>query len=197
MAKRLTESDMNSYLTENYGGVLLREKKVVIDGINPLLQNDYGEDNDCTLTSITTIISWLQPDLNINEIYNRVELIAKKYFYNGSKFGTIPIFIKPIFNEVLNYYNIDKTTSVRYLKKIGFDFEFIQKQIDNNKPIILSLCSDGRGYYENHSITIIGYTRIQTENRNIAKMLLVYDNWYKDIAYVDYNKLSLISGINF
>ena len=197
MSSRLTENNLNKYLVENYGGPMLREKKVIIEGIQPLLQKNYGEAYDCTLTSITTIISWLDPTLDIQTIYDKVESIAKKYLYNGSKTGTMPIFIQPIFNQSLEYFNINKTTKFRYFKKIFFDFEFIQKQIDNNNPLILSLLTDGRDYYKNHSITIIGYSRIQTENRNLAKMLLVYDNWSKEISYIDYNKLSIISGINF
>ena len=51
----------------------------------PLLQSDYGEANDCTLTSITTVIhSWL-PSLDVNMIYNQVENIAKQYGYSGVK----------------------------------------------------------------------------------------------------------------
>jgi hypothetical protein len=30
-----------------------------LDGFTPLLQADYGEDNDCTLTSMTAIVYFL------------------------------------------------------------------------------------------------------------------------------------------
>ena len=49
---------------------------------------------------------------------------------------------------------------------------------------------DGLEYYKNHSVLIVGY--LQTVDK---KMLVIYDNWFKSVSYIDYDKLSVISSI--
>ena len=106
------------------------------------------------------------------------------------------IFIKPIFNNSLKYFKINKNTSFKCIKNIGFNFNFIKEQINDGNPMILSLLNDGRNFYKNHSVTIIGYNIIKTSKQTL-NMILVYDNWSKAISYIDYNKLNIISSINF
>ena len=161
-----------------------------IGGIKPLLQNDYGEENDCTITSITTIIAARLPQLNIYEIYNQVETIARKYGYTGNN-GTNPIVIRKVYQESLNSFGIMYSVTSKYMKGIGFTWNFIKDRIErNNQPILLNLWKDGRNYYYSHSVVIVGYA--YTHNK---KFLVVYDNWIKDYSYIDYDKLSLISSI--
>ena len=62
--------------------------------------------------------------------------------------------------------------------------------------MILSINKDGRDYYNNHSITIIGYLIYQVDNA-FEPMLLVYDNWNTQACVVDYKALSMISSINY
>jgi hypothetical protein len=87
------------------------------------------------------------------------------------------------------------------MKNVGYKFEKIMNLIDNKVPVIISVNNDGRNYYRNHSMTIIGYTiyRItlvdgQTINRRFLK---VYDNWRSTFGYIDYEVLSSISSINY
>ena len=56
-------------------------KDLVIKNIYPLLQDNFGEVNDCTLTSITTAIKFFCPLIQTELIYSMVEMIAKQYFY--------------------------------------------------------------------------------------------------------------------
>jgi hypothetical protein len=65
-----------------------------------LLQKDYGDLNDCTLTSITAIIKFYNPTLNVQNIYDSVYSIAKMYGYTGS-YGTPTITMGTIYNKVL------------------------------------------------------------------------------------------------
>ena len=53
--------------------------------------------------------------------------------------------------------------------------------------------NDGRNYYINHSVIIVGYM----EYTSNCKMLIVYDNWDESVSYIDFNKLSKISCINY
>ena len=193
---RITDKNLTSYVLNEYNSNILYQTQKTIDSIKPLLQNNFGQDYDCSLTSITNIISWLKPNINVNDIYNKVEQIAKNYLYNGKTIGTLPFFIKPIFNNSLKHFKINKNTGFKCIKNVGFNFNFIKEQINNENPMILSLLNDGRNFYKNHSVTIIGYNIIKTSKQTL-NMILVYDNWSKTISYIDYNKLNIISSINF
>ena len=56
--KRLTGSLIPRYLKEIFGeDIHIRYKEFrALNNIHPLLQKDYGEDYDCTLTSLTTCL---------------------------------------------------------------------------------------------------------------------------------------------
>lgn len=181
--KRISESNVIEYIKQTYDKANLKSRKV-IGGIAPLLQSNYGGDMDCTLTSITTILN----DGDPNALYTRVEKVAKKYFYNENR-GTNPLFIKCILDKLTG-----KKTSRGYLKNIGYNWSKIKKNIGAKKPMILSMNNDGRNYYKNHSVTIVGYAEYNDGN---VKMLIVYDNWYRSESYIDFNKLSCISSINY
>ena len=58
------------------------------------------------------------------------------------------------------------------------------------------MMNDGRSFYKNHSIVVIGYNRYKIDNREI-RILAIYDNWAKEVRYIDYERLSMISSINY
>ena len=125
-------------------------------------------------------------------IYNQVENIAKQYGYSGVK-GTQPVVIKIIYQKALNIFKIPYRAQSKYLKGIGFSWNFIKQNFNySNIPIILNIWKDGRNYYHNHTVLIIGYVESQSK-----KMLAVYDNWFKEISYIDYDKLNTICSIQY
>lgn len=184
--QRLYDSNIEKYA--KWPGLT---KLKTVPGIQSLLQNDYGEANDCTLTSITCVIKWMRPSLNVNDIYNKVEQTAKKYGYKGNR-GTPSLVIKSLYQNIINAFNLKKKVHSRYLKDIGYGFNYIKKEIDEFQPVILNLWKDGRDFYKNHTVLIIGYLEIAEK-----RFLAIYDNWYYGISYIDYDKLSLISSIDF
>jgi hypothetical protein len=189
---RLSDSNINEYLKKYYGPIDPISKNIISD-IEPLLQKDYGDINDCTITSITTLLYFLTfRNIDITTIYNKVANIAWKFFYRP-KWGTSSIMILPIISCSLKYFGLKWASIFLPFKNICFNFRTIKKNIDKGKPIVLSTTSDGRNYYKNHSILVIGYM----EYSNKVRMLAVYDNWNKGISYVDYSKLSLITSINY
>ena len=166
---------MEKFIKQFYGAntiELLDYKKL---SVQPFLQNDYGEANDCTLVSITSILHYLNKE-PFEKIYPKVENIAKKYFYNGKTCGTIPIFIKQIFQTAAGR----KVKNI-YLKSIGFTFNQIIEQIDNSNPVILNMMDDGIGKYENHSVVVVGYAVYRMNSDKIIPVLLINDNWSKDL----------------
>lgn len=197
--KRLTSSNINNYLEELFPNSRKRAIKSKTLDLIPLLQEDYGEANDCTITSITTCICNLL-DKAPEEVYSVVEHIAKKNGYNGTTNGTNPLKIKKIYDLSLKSFGSKLITKSGYGKCIGYSYDKICNLIDAKTPIILSVNNDGRNYYRNHSITIIGYTRYRLQLANgitrERRMLKVYDNWYKEYGFVDYEVLSTISSIN-
>ena len=161
-----------------------------IQNIEPLLQNDYGGLNDCTLTSITTVIKWLIPSLNTEYVYNQVEKIAKKFLYTGG-YGTLSLTIGKIYQKALLFFNRNLKVKTKYLKNIGFHAQDIIDSLRAGKPVLLNIWKDGRDFYKNHSVLVIGY--IETTE---GLLLTIYDNWSKEKRYIDYYKMSMISSIN-
>lgn len=186
---RLTHSNLDAYIERVYGNQQIKEYRQLAD-FRPLLQKNFGgtQDGDCTLCSITAVGSYKDKYVIDNETtYNQVVEVANKYFYSPNKFGTIPIFIKKIIDEVFYV-----KSHAKYLKNVGFNWQTIKTQIKNRNPMVLSITNDGRNYYQAHSITIIGYKEYTN-----AKFLMVYDNWYESIGYVDYNLLGTSCCINY
>ena len=70
---RLTYSKRASYISKRYGGVLPNSMPHLLPSIKqfePLLQNDYGEAGDCSITSMTaTIRYYLNNTLTPLQIY--------------------------------------------------------------------------------------------------------------------------------
>ena len=95
VGKRLTTSNIQNYLKNNNFNLTKIKDNFIINGIQPFLQKDYGGKGDCTLTSILTIVKYYKLTLNNNEIYNYIEIIAKKYLY-GENRGTFSFFNKSI-----------------------------------------------------------------------------------------------------
>lgn len=152
-------------------------------------QSKYGGKNDCTLTSLTTAIDYYCAHTkSIQEIYNCVESIAKQYGYTGDR-GTDPWFIRTIYNKLLNkFIHSNAKSNVRYLKNIGFTYEFICKLIDQRKPVIMSVWKAGK--YKDHTITVIGYN-------NTKRALIVADNWKTSPQILNWNDIGCICSINW
>ena len=198
--RRLSKHNINEYLLERMPqakSVSSINKKVI--EMDSFLQRNVGatDDGDCTLTSLMTIIYYhSKKSIEHKEIYDIVRSFATKHFFN-SKTGTIPFFIKSIFDKSLKKLKINLPTKAAMVKGVGFNLATIKRAINNKKPIALSVFNDGRGYYENHTITIAGYEVFKFDNGKEYTMLLVYDNWNSSLSYVDYNLVCSISSINY
>jgi len=154
----------------------------------PYLQNDYGEEGDCTLVSILTVVKFYKPELNKREVYDYIEKIAKKYLYK-STWGTLPFFNKNIVKEVFKHFDIDKQVFLKSIKGLGFNENTIINQLKNSIPVIISITRDGRNYYDNHTITIVGYNIYENENGKKKIMFRIYDNWKMTVSFLDYDVL--------
>lgn len=155
--------------------------------IRVLLQENFGKELDCTLTSMAYIFG--------PEYYNLIESVAERYLYNGNRWGTFSITIRRIMQTVMNQiggkYASRKAKSA-YLKNVGVKWELCKSLGERKTTYILNLANDGRNYYKNHSVTVIGYAEYEN-----GRFLIIYDNWFKDPALIDFNKLSVFCSINW
>ena len=195
---RLDIKNVVSYIKDAYNtSTVISVAAKTISNIQPLLQADYGGEGDCTLTSITTILRYyLKYTKPIQEVYDIVEEYAEKFLYNDN-YGTIPIFIQAIINKSAAKVGLKANSFSKNFKEVGVTWDRIKKLIQENRPIILSLSDDGREYYTNHSITIVGYNEYKIDGGNIVRMLKVYDNWRETIGFVDFKKLGRVCCINY
>lgn len=122
IGKHLNMGNIGEYLRQNYDfGFRLTEvtRKQIFAPI--FLQENYGQDSDCALTSIMTLVKHYRKDLDTHEVYNYIEKIAKKYLYSGATYGTIPFSHRSIAQKVFNHFNINHKFQAKHLKNIGFD----------------------------------------------------------------------------
>ena len=184
--------NLAQYIKTLYGSQTLKFVEGNRLSFQPFLQKDYGKLNDCTLTSIASVLHYYTHE-EMDILYPIVEKVAEKHFYNGDKYGTIPFFISDIFSEAAG----GRKAKSKYLKSIGYNFNTIKNLINAGNPVILNISNDGVGKYRNHSVTIFGYVVYKIDNDKTIFTLLVYDNWTKEIRWVVYNKLSTISSITY
>ena len=192
MIKQLTDHNFGQYCVLPFS--VKSEKE--IENILGLLQRNYGQEQDCTLTSLTALLLHYTKKNGVQDIYHEVERIATKLGYKGN-IGTNPLVIRCLMQSLLKRYQIKKTCYSGYLKSIGFTINSLKKLLDKDIPIILNLSDDGRKYYKNHSVLVIGYKEIVLSNKKTMFFLKVKDNWNKETSYIDYAKLSIISSINY
>lgn len=191
----IVESNVRQYLNEKFNNPedIGIERFDIISSIDPLLQNDYGLDGDCTVTALTCVLNYIHKT-PIQETYNAIEKVDMSYGYNGG--GTNPFLITCIAKKAEALLGVARSKwKNHYGKGIGYNFETIVTNIKAARPMVLNMFGDGRGYYSNHSVTIVGYMEYKIR-RKAQRFLLIYDNWRKEVRYVDYETLSLISSIN-
>lgn len=179
---RLTFSNVD-YFYPNLGKV----RKLIFDP-HPdrvLLQEDFGKKLDCTLTSMAYIFG--------PEHYDLIEHCSKRYGYNGDLWGTWSISVRKIMQSVMDKLGgeyLTKKANSAYLKNIGVKWELCKKLCEKKIPYILTLTNDGRNFYKNHSVTVIGYARYENN-----KFLIVYDNWFKNHSLIDFDAMSVFCSI--
>lgn len=150
----------------------------------PLLQNDYGQKNNCTLTSLAYLFGPIH--------YERIETIAKRCGYNGEKRGTNPFAIRWIMHRLIREHKRPERARAAYMKGVGVTWKKCVDLAEASIPFLLNLHRDGRGHYADHTVTVIGYA----EHEN-GRFLVVYDNWAREESLIDYNKLSVFCSINW
>lgn len=173
-------SDNLKIFYPNLGGI----KECRNLGGKPLLQKNYGQANDCTLTCLAFIFG--------EKYYSDIERIAKTLGYDGEKSGTNPLVIKTLMQKIMHIANVKGTAMSAYGKCVGYNWKTIKRLINDKHYVILNLLDDGRKYYHNHSVSIVGYAEYEKH-----KFLMIFDNWSSSVSYIDYDKLSMISSINY
>ncbi|MDD7352910.1 MAG: C39 family peptidase [Peptoniphilaceae bacterium] len=173
-------ANLNEYIEKNYPKAAFMESSEV--KMQNFLQRDFEDgSNNCTIASLTRIISYYFKDLDKFEIYEEVFKIARKNGYFGN-IGTIPFFISRIANTYFRKNNMNLKSKGIYM---GNFYSNVKNEIDNFRPVLMNL---GSGYYKRHSLVIFGYSIYKFKGMKI-KILHVYDGWNKTPSYIDYNDL--------
>lgn len=193
--RRIDKNNIDFYLTELGMSDHTISEWHEIEGLTPLLQTHFGEkyDGDCTLTSITEVWHFLNKGyISPEDIYEIVRNIAESKFF--FKNGTLPIFI----NNICDHLGYNMKSRTKYFKGMGFSFNSIKKIIDGGMPLILSMTWDGRDYYDNHSVTVLGYHTCVDPTTGLERHFLhVHDNWKADVSFVDFERISFFSSISY
>lgn len=162
-------------------GALIRSR---INTGSPLLQREFGQKSNCTITSLAYLFG--------PRDYERIRTIAKRFGYNGEKRGTNPFMIRWIMQNVIREQKQPERARAAYMKGVGVTWEKCVALCEGAIPFLLNLHRDGRGYYADHTVTVIGYEAYEN-----GRFLVVYDNWTRGESLIDYDKLSVFCSINW
>lgn len=174
MKVRLSDRNIKE-LYPNVGNLLHTTR---LDNLKALLQNDYTGDNDCTVTAIACALCLP---------YDEVLPVATKYGYTSKK-GTNPFKVRNIMQEIISNSYVAKSA---YGKGFGCTLKKLEI-ILKTTPIVLNLWNDGRNYYKNHSVVIVG---VDVYAHGV--FLRIYDGWHLETSLIDYKKLSAIMSIHW
>lgn len=197
--KAITGKTLSTYFVAKYGaGYKAKvQKSNFVRKVMPLLQDDYGLVGDCTITSMSCLLEFIYHE-PFQNIYDTVESVAMNYGYDG-KHGTNPLFINSILKNSEAKLKVKNSVKYKsaYGKNLGFNFNTIIKSVDAQCPMILSMSNDGRNYYTNHSVTVIGYISFLVNDTQTQRFLMLQDNWTKERAYLDYDILPMLCSLNY
>ena len=204
--QRLTDENIQKYILTshlNYEDVSLKSVNKI--ALYPLTFGN-NEKNSIILNIALCVFHYCFDSFDKNVILNAVKSLMTHLFYDPDKETFLFLFIKPVYKRILKYFQFSKKIKTKFFKGIGFNFNTIKEQINRKTPIILYLTSDGRNYYKNCALTVIGYAQFTMLNNvwypvvkqdKVKNMLIVYDGFSEKISYVDYDAISVFSCITY
>lgn len=186
--KRLSKDNVAEYIGKSSADAFAGK---TVPGVPALLQKDFGQRNNCTICSITALLCFYTKK-EPRTIYDLVVRKAGRLFFRPQHRGTNPFAIRWIMFRCTRALRVKKSSRAGYLKGIGFGFNKVKTLIKRGAPMILSFHHDGNRYYRSHSVTVVGYAECGGK-----KLLEILDNWNDTPSYIDYDRLSVFSSINY
>lgn len=194
----ITSSGFREYIKTEYPDFnVTDEKTVVLEGFEPLRQGDYHDKLNCSITSMTACLNfYTKGEHKVEDIYRYVKIVARFFLYLPSIWGTFSFAVMPVFAIAKYHYKVKVKGGCRYFKHLGYGTGRIISHINAGRPVMLNMFRDGRKCYHNHTVTIIGYKILFSQNEQKV-FLLLNDNWTKEERILDFKKISVISSINY
>lgn len=186
--------DCSLYLSDRYGAEIISVTgdRLPMYAYSPYTLEDLSatDGNNCTIGAVTRLMSY-EGRLNIPffgrdpfEIYPIVRNRAVQHGYHPS-LGTLPVVISSLIETSARDVG---RSNVRSRGVYIWDFKSeVVDQINAYKMPIMNIL---RGYYENHSVAVIGYriykTKVNSRVREFP-MIAICDGWTDgNIKYIDY-----------
>ena len=178
---------ITTYLNDRYGGTptVSDSGKSLIVNTATISTISGKSANNCTLVATSRVLFYWKTQQGksgitgtIGEIYDVVEDIAKGYGYSDAE-GTFPTKINNIMHDAFDHYGYNATCNGVYIWT--FDDE-VRSEIDAERPVLMNIV---RGYYENHTVTVAGYSIYKVNNKTYP-MIKIVDGWELGYRYIDY-----------
>ena len=183
--------DCELYLQDRYGVQILTSTGESINDNEKYTLRDLSstDNNNCTIGAVTRLIAHEGriniPGFSLSPyvVYPIVKERAIQYGYTPEK-GTFPTKINNIIEksaEDVGRYDVRSKGVYIW----NFDSEVVQ-QINEKKMVVMNIT---RGYYQNHSVAVVGYKIYTAEVGNSIKeypMIEIYDGWVEEVRYIDY-----------
>ena len=161
----------------------------------PILANQ----DESTLFSLAQLLChYINKDYKT--VYSFLNFLLRNLTYTAAT-GNFQKIIKALIDKSLANFGYNNVSTYRQFKNEGFNYDLIKNLICKNTPILLTLDDDGRQYYTQHSVVIVGYAHYRAiRNGQEGKLLKVVDGLSQnkcEYSYIDYDCLSRICFINF
>ncbi|MCR4909463.1 MAG: hypothetical protein K5985_11590 [Lachnospiraceae bacterium] len=180
-------SDLDRYMKEHYGNeaLCIDPGKSLDVNSETMLTISGRSTKNCSLVAITRLLFYYKEKQGLTgikgdifEIYREVEEIGKRYGYRDKR-GTNPVKIDNITKEAFRRYGYKAKCRGVY----SWEFETeVKQEIDESRPVIMNLA---RGYYKDHTISVVGYSVWQAGNKKLP-VIKVVDGWNGGYYYIDY-----------
>ncbi len=189
--------ELDKFINNEYGSGWAQKKSKNISGILNFKQTSFGpgNNNNCTLASITRIMKYYSDQglkeipADVNELYSIVREIGIKHGYDPAKSGLIrdlfiytPFEIKTMVNDTWSKFGYPSGNSKnRYFRKL----RAIKESIDDMNPVLLNIAG---GDYKGHTVTVTGYKVFGRESHPDRTFVQIFDGWSENIRYIDWKK---------
>ncbi len=194
--QRLSDANLASYVkSRRRGGAFTSACRRVVPGVPILIQNRFGR-NNCSICAMTCLIAQ-RAGGDAEQLYPLVEKKAGRLFYRPKGRGTNPFAIRWMLRRASKAAGIDCRSRAAFLKDVGFGWKRLMSLIDSGTPFALSFHHDGNRYYHSHTVTVAGYAVYRRPGSRSLRLLIIHDGWNGTVSYLDYEKLSIFSSVNY
>ncbi|MDO5044884.1 MAG: hypothetical protein Q4E22_06295 [Coriobacteriia bacterium] len=173
--------DIEAYIQSRYKAPAHKLAEVYLPTSPLSISQVTHIDQACFIVASARIASFLAGEAEAIKAYFPRALSAARSYLFTPYIGTVPFFMTAILNKLVK--KVPKLQGYKARALYLWKFKDIQAILDQGLPLVMNIL---RGYYANHSISVVGYQQWSLQHDTIT-ILLVYDGWHETLRYLDFS----------